>query len=110
MASRVVLTVPGFNGGDPIALAEFEVSSGLRATGGGRTGRIAGWTGRFELVDAALAPSLADHLDRTFEEGHTGVAELVEDGPDGRFRFDGVAVRHRGGVKFAFDAFARVRS
>ena len=103
------LTVPGFNGGDPLPLAGFEVGSGFRTPGGGRTGRLADWSGRFELDDAALAKALADHLDRTFEEGHSGVAEITETGPDGIFRFEGVAVRHRGGTKFAFDAFARSR-
>jgi hypothetical protein len=55
-----------------------------------------------------LAEALADHLDRSFEEGHSGVAEIVAEGTDGASRFTGVAVRHRGGGKFAFDAFARV--
>jgi hypothetical protein len=39
--SRATLMVPGFNGGDPVKLVRFEVSSALRAPGGGRTGRLA---------------------------------------------------------------------
>jgi hypothetical protein len=108
--SRATLTVPGFNGGDPIRLVGFEVFSSLRAPGGGRTGRLADWSGRFDLEDASLAQELSDHLDRTFEEGHSGVAEITGDEPGGAFRFAGVAVRHRGGVKFAFSAFSRDRA
>jgi hypothetical protein len=106
--SRATLIVPGFNGGDPVKLVRFEVSSALRAPGGGRTGRLADWSGRFDLEDASLAQELADHLDRTFEEGHSGVAEISGDDPGDRF--EGVALRHRGGVKFAFDAFSRNRA
>jgi hypothetical protein len=107
--SRATLMVPGFNGGDPMKLVGFEVSSALRARAGSRAGRLADWSGRFDLEDAALAQELSDHLDRTFEEGHSGVAEIIGDDQGVAFRFEGVAVRHRGGVKFAFDAFSRHR-
>jgi len=106
--SDAALTVPGFNGGNAMKLVGFEVSSALRLRGGG-TGRVADWSGRFDIEDPALARQLGEHLDRTFEEGHTGIAEIIDDDLDGTFRFEGVAVRHRGGVKFAFDAFLRLR-
>ena len=108
--SHATLMVPGFNGGDPVKLVRFEVSSALRAPGGGRTGRLADWSGRFDLEDASLAPELSDHLDRTFEEGYSGAAEITGGEPGGAFRFEGVAERHRGGVKFAFNAFSRDRA
>ncbi len=107
--SDATLTVPGFNGGKAIRLVGFEVSSALRLRGGGG-GRVADWAGRFDIEGPALAKELSEHLDRTFEEGHTGIAEIVGDDADGSFRLEGVAARHRGGLKFAFDAFSLVRS
>ena len=101
------LIVPGFNGGNPVALAEYALSSGMR--GAGRGGRVAGWSGQFAVASPALAQELDDHLEHTFEEGQSAVSEIAEDGPDGRFRLGGVALRYRGGVRFAFDAFSRVR-
>lgn len=107
--SDAILTVPGFNGGKAIRLVSFEVSSALRLRGGGG-GRVADWAGRFDIDDAVLAKDLSEHLDRTFEEGHTGIAEIIGDDADGGFRLEGVAARHRGGLKFAFDAFSLIRT
>jgi hypothetical protein len=103
------LIVPGFNGGKPLLLVEFALSPGMRAAGGGRVGRLADWSGQFTLASPVLAQELDDHIAHNFEEGHSAVAEIVEDGPDGQFKLEGVAVRHRGGTKFSFDAFTRTR-
>ncbi len=103
------LIVPGFNGGNPLMLTGFELSPGMRAAGGGRGGRVADWSGHLAVESPALAEELNDHIEHTFEEGHSAVSEIIEDGPDGRFRLEGVALRYRGGAKFAFDAFSRNR-
>ena len=105
--SQSRLIVPGFNGGNPLPLAEYELSSGMR--GAGRGGRVADWSGQFAVATPALAQELDDHLEHTFEEGQSAVSEIAEDGPDGRFRLGGVALRYRGGARFTFDAFSRVR-
>jgi hypothetical protein len=105
MTSRLI--VPGFNGGNPMTLRNLEWSPVMRTAGGGRPGRRADWSGRFDLESEALAQNLNDHLEHTFEEGQSAISEIIEDVSDAAFRFDGVAVRHRGGVRFTFDAFTR---
>lgn len=103
------LTVPGFNEGKPLPLVDYALASGLRAAGGGRTGRLADWSGQFAVETPELAAAINDHIENNFEEGHSAVSEMVEDGADGQFKLEGVALRHRGGVKFGFDAFSRIR-
>jgi hypothetical protein len=103
------LTVPGFNEGKPLPLLDYALASGLRAAGGGRTGRLADWSGEFAVEDPELATAINDHIEHNFEEGHSAVSEIVEDGPDSQFKLEGVALRHRGGAKFGFDAFSRIR-
>jgi hypothetical protein len=80
------LIVPGFNGGNPMKLLNFDSSPVMRAAGRGRAGRLADWSGRFDLES----------------EG-----EIIEEVPPAAFRFEGVVVRYRGGTRFSFDAFSR---
>jgi hypothetical protein len=108
--SQSRLIVPGFNGGHPMPLAEFELSPGMRRAGGGRSGRLADWSGHLSVADQALAEELNDHLEHNFEEGQSTVNEIIEDAPDGSFKLEGVALRYRGGAKFGFDAFSRSRA
>ncbi|MBV8889168.1 MAG: hypothetical protein JO305_05810 [Alphaproteobacteria bacterium] len=103
------LTVPGFNNGNPLPLLNFAFTPALRSLGGGRSGRMADWAGSFEVESPALAESLDDHLAHTFEEGHSAVSEIAEHSDEGRFHYGGVALRHRGGAKFTFDAASRER-
>jgi hypothetical protein len=105
MTSRLI--VPGFNGGNPMPLLYFEYAPVMRSAGGGRAGMLADWSGRFDVESEALGQDLTDHLEHTFEEGQSAVSEIIEEVPEGPFRFDGVALRHRGGVRFTFDAFSR---
>jgi len=63
------LIVPGFNGGNPMKLLNFDSSPVMRAAGGGRAGRLADWSGRFDLETEALAQDLNDHLEHPLEEG-----------------------------------------
>jgi len=79
----------------------------MRAAGGGRAGRLADWSGRFEVESEAVAQDLTEHIEHTFEEGHSAISEIIEEAPDAIFRFEGVAVRHRAGAQFAFNAFSR---
>jgi hypothetical protein len=53
------LIVPGFNGGNPMKLLNFDCSPVMRAAGGGR--RAAG--------GGPLARDLNDHLEHPLEEG-----------------------------------------
>jgi len=101
------LIVPGFNGGKPMTLLNFDCSPVMRAAGGGRAGRLADWSGRFDLESEALARDLNDHLEHPLEEGESAVSEIIEEVPPAAFRFEGVAVRYRGGTRFSFDAFSR---
>jgi hypothetical protein len=108
MPGEASLIVPGFNGGNPIALTEFDFSASLRSVAG-RSGRLADWTGQFALPSDAMAAALNEHLDHTFEEGHSAVSEIIEAADGARFKFDGVALRHRGGARYAFTAHSRDR-
>jgi hypothetical protein len=101
------LIVPGFNGGNPMKLLNFDSSPVMRAAGGGRAGRLADWSGRFDLESEALAQDLNDHLEHPLEEGESAVSEIIEEVPPAAFRFEGVAVRYRGATRFSFDAFSR---
>jgi len=101
------LIVPGFNGGNPMKLLNFDSSPVMRAAGGGRAGRLADWSGRFDLESEALAQDLNDHLEHSWEEGESAVSEIIEEVSPAAFRFEGVAVRYRGGTRFSFDAFSR---
>ena len=84
------LIVPGFNGGNPMKLLNFDCSPVMRAAGGG-----------------PLARDLDDHLEHPLEEGESAVSEIIEEVVPAAFRFEGVAVQHRGGTRFSFDAFPR---
>jgi len=110
MTSTAGLIVPGFNGGNPLILANFVVSPAMRSIGGGRTGRLADWSGSFSLDSVSLAQSLDDHLTHTFEEGHSAVSEIVEQMDGERYTFEGVSIRYSGGTNFTFRAFARNRT
>jgi hypothetical protein len=105
MTSRLI--VPGFNGGNSVKLLNFACSPVMRLAGGGRAGRLADWSGRFDLESEALAQDLNDHLEHPWEEGESAVSEIIEEVPPAAFRFEGVAVRYRGGTRFSFDAFSR---
>jgi hypothetical protein len=59
------------------------------------------------LESEALAQDLNDHLEHPLEEGESAVSEIIEEVPPAAFRFEGVAVRYRGGTRFSFDAFSR---
>lgn len=103
------LIVPGFNEGKPLLLLDYELAPGMRAAGGGRAGRVADWSGNFAVDNQALAEELDNHIAHNFEEGHSAVGQIIEEGPEGPFELNGVAPRHRGGTKFGFTAFSRSR-
>jgi hypothetical protein len=105
MTSRLI--VPGFNGGNSVKLLNFACSPVMRMAGGGRTGRLADWSGRFDLESEALARDLNDHLEHSLEEGEDAISEIIQEIPPAAFRFEEVAVQHRGGTRFTFDAFSR---
>ncbi|MBV9862565.1 MAG: hypothetical protein JO267_10505 [Alphaproteobacteria bacterium] len=107
MTSTASLIVPGFNQGRPITLLNFTVAPGMRAIGGGRTGRLADWSGSFEVESRELAESLDDHLGHTFEEGHSAVSQITESANGSRSIYEEVALRYRGGARFTFAASSR---
>jgi hypothetical protein len=75
------LIVPGFNGGKPMKLLNFDSSPVMRAAGGGRAGRLADWSGRFDLAGEALAQDLNDHLEHPLEEGESAISKIIEEVP-----------------------------
>ena len=77
----------------------------MRLAGGGRAGRLADWSGRFDLESEALVRDLNDHLEHPLEEGESAVSEIIEEVPPPRSdlkrrRFSTEAARD-----FTFDAF-----
>ena len=107
MAGDAKLIVPGFNGGNPVRLLEFNISTALRRADGARTGMVANWAGHFDLESVSVAQELHEHLEHPFEVGQSAVSEIILNASGASFRFDGVAVSYRGGVRFTFSAFSR---
>jgi hypothetical protein len=78
------LIVPGFNGDNPMKLLYFNCLPVMRAAGGGRAGRLADWSGHFDLESEALAQDLKDHLEHPLEEGESAINEVIEEVPPPR--------------------------